>query len=176
MTKPTMALALLGCLGAALVTAQEISEASPLRLASQAHALLEECQVESARGVLERSLVLAPEHPATLFELGQSHLAENDFAPAIELLTRAAQLEPLNAHYALALGRAQGRKARDAGLVAQISLGKRAREGFERAVELDEDLLEARLDLVEFYGRAPSMMGRHQTIAKRKATEATETT
>lgn len=159
MTKSILAMALLGCLGTALLTAQQASEDSPSRLASQAYALLQDCQIETARGILLRSWSLAPEHAATVFGLGQSHLAENDYDPAIEQLTRATELDPTNAHYALALGRAQGRKARDAGLIAQISLAKRAREGFERAVELDQDLLEARLDLVEFYGRAPSMMG-----------------
>ena len=120
---------------------------------------LDACEVEPALRLFERLQAALPGLPEVAFQLGRSHLAQNQFDSALEWLTRATELDPGNADYYLLLGEANGRKARAAGLFSQIGLARAARAGFEKAVELDPGQLQARRNLVEFYARAPAIMG-----------------
>jgi len=69
----------------------------------------------------------------------------------------AARPDEPQVHYWL--GCALGREAQQASKLRQAVLAPRILGHFERAVELDEDYLDARKRLVDFYTRAPAFMG-----------------
>jgi tetratricopeptide (TPR) repeat protein len=52
-----------------------------------------------------------------------------------------------------------GMKARDAGVIKQAFLAPRVKGAFEKAVQLNPKLVEAHVGLVEYYRRAPGIMG-----------------
>lgn len=72
---------------------------------------------------------------------------------------RAVQMDGGNSSYHMWLGRALGEKADRASFVSAYSLGKRVREEFERAAQLDPRNAEALADLGEFYYSAPGVVG-----------------
>jgi len=78
---------------------------------------------------------------------------------AIGSAERAVSLEPQNSVYHEWLGRVYGDKADHAGPFAALSLAKKARREFERAVELDERNFSARQALIEFDCSAPGIVG-----------------
>jgi len=78
---------------------------------------------------------------------------------AIGSAERAVSLEPQNSVYHEWLGRVYGDKADHAGPFAAMSLAKKARREFERAVELDERNFSARQALIEFDCSAPGIVG-----------------
>ncbi|HUA97934.1 MAG TPA: hypothetical protein VMA34_06375 [Terracidiphilus sp.] len=71
----------------------------------------------------------------------------------------AVRLEPQNSDYRLWFGRALGEEAGVASFFSAYSLGKRSREEFEAAVQLDPRNAAALSDLGEFYADAPGIVG-----------------
>jgi tetratricopeptide (TPR) repeat protein len=82
-----------------------------------------------------------------------------EYDPAVVSAERAVELEPSNSDYHLWLGRAYGRKAEEAGLFSAFSLARKSRREFEEAVRLNPSSFEAQEDLIEFYLRAPGIVG-----------------
>lgn len=72
---------------------------------------------------------------------------------------RSVELAPGKSEYHLWLGRAYGSKAEKASVFSAPGLAKRAREQFEKAVELNGRDIHARSDLAEFYLEAPAIVG-----------------
>ncbi len=72
---------------------------------------------------------------------------------------RAVNLEPQNASYHLWLGREYGRKAGDSNPLSAAGMARKAKNEFERAVQLDPANVQARVDLSEYYIEAPAIMG-----------------
>ena len=66
---------------------------------------------------------------------------------------------PQDASYHLWLARAYGRKAGDSSPLAAAGLARKAKNEFERAVQLDPANVEARSDLSQYYTEAPAIMG-----------------
>ena len=75
---------------------------------------------------------------------------------AVKYGERAVNLEPQNASYHLWLGREYGRKAGDSNPLSAASLARKARNEFERAVQLDPANVPARVDLAQYYTEAPA--------------------
>ena len=74
----------------------------------------------------------------------------------------AVQLVPNVSQYRVWLGRAYGRRAENTSkwkFFSALSLAGKARESFERAVELDGENKDALLSLFDFYLEAPGMVG-----------------
>jgi cytochrome c-type biogenesis protein CcmH/NrfG len=69
------------------------------------------------------------------------------------------------------LGRAYGRQALAASLLAKPNWAGRTRDAFEKAVALDAGNLDARLDLMQFYVMAPGFMGGGRDKADAQARE-----
>jgi tetratricopeptide (TPR) repeat protein len=78
---------------------------------------------------------------------------------AVRYGERAVSLDPNNATYHLWLGREYGRKAADANPLTAAGLARKAKNEFERAVQLDPANVPARLDLAQYYTEAPAIMG-----------------
>src|SRR5271165_5007941 len=107
----------------------------------------------------ERSLkvlLAIPEKDAAVYELmGRNYYMQADYKRAAEILEKAVALEPANAEYALWLGRAWGRRAETSTLFTAPSHASKARQYFERSVQLNPMNLEAQSDLFEYYLEAP---------------------
>ena len=78
---------------------------------------------------------------------------------SIAAAQHAAALNPASSEYHLWLGRAYGNKAEHASWFTAIGLAKRTRVEFEKAVQLDENNVNARSDLAEYYMEAPGFLG-----------------
>ena len=91
----------------------------------------------------------------TLFERGRAV----DLDAAVSHLSRAVSLEPGFAPAWFWLGRASGQLAGSGSLMKRINLAAQSREAFAKALELDPDNFEYAYALVQFYLRAPAMVG-----------------
>jgi tetratricopeptide (TPR) repeat protein len=78
---------------------------------------------------------------------------------AIASAEKAVALEPQNSRYHEWLGKTYGEKAEHATWFSALSLAKKTRKEFERAVELDERNFSARQALIEFDCSAPGIVG-----------------
>src|SRR4030081_785946 len=84
-------------------------------------------------------------------------LQQND--AAVVSAEKAVALDPQKSLYHEWLGKAYGEKAGHAGMFSALSLAKKARKEFERAVELDEKNFSAYQALIEFDCSAPGIAG-----------------
>lgn len=101
--------------------------------------------------------------------LCRAYLMMEDWDPGVSACEQAAYIDPQNSNYSLWLGRVYGEKADRASFVSAPGLAKKARESFERAVELDVKNVEAHVDLGEFYTEAPGIIGGGRDKAYRQA-------
>jgi len=105
-------------------------------------------------------LLTAPEKDAgTLVLIGQNYYMMSDPKHAVEFLQQAVALEPANSGYYLWLGRAYGRRAEMGSMFTALGNASKARQNFERAVQLDPHNAEAVNDLFEYYLEAPGIIG-----------------
>jgi tetratricopeptide (TPR) repeat protein len=95
----------------------------------------------------------------SLNQMSRVYYAMEQWDEAVKYGERAVQLDSGDAMYHLWLGREYGRKAADSSPLAAASLARKARNEFERAVQLDPTSIPARLDLAEYYTEAPAIMG-----------------
>jgi cytochrome c-type biogenesis protein CcmH/NrfG len=91
--------------------------------------------------------------------VGRSYFMQGEFKHASEAFQKAVAAEPGRSEYHLWLGRAYGRRAETANPFSAPGLASKARQCFERAVELDPRNVEAMNDLFEYYVQAPGFLG-----------------
>jgi len=96
---------------------------------------------------------------ATYHLMGRCHFMLGDFKKAAEAFEKAVAAEPGSSDYRLWLGRASGRRAETSSFLTAPGRASRARQNFEKAVELDPRNLEAINDLFEYYLEAPGFLG-----------------
>jgi tetratricopeptide (TPR) repeat protein len=122
-----------------------------------------------------------PEKSAGVYEyIGRDYYMLADYKKATEALEKAAAADPSNAEVALWLGRAYGRRAETSSPFTAPGNASKARQWFERSVQLNSHDTEALSDLFEYYLEAPGFLGGGldkaealvQTIAKADAGEA----
>jgi tetratricopeptide (TPR) repeat protein len=134
----------------------------PLRASPEldaAIALVNSKQFREAKPALERIVAAEPRNAAACHHLGRVYSAEGDkesAAQAVKWHNRAAELEPQNAGYIAAQGRAL---LRFAALSAAPLSATAGRDALEKAVALDPAQLDAREALIQFYERAPWPIG-----------------
>jgi tetratricopeptide (TPR) repeat protein len=105
-------------------------------------------------------LQAVPNKDAAVYELmGRNHYGLGDFKKATEALEHAVALEPGNSVAYLWLGRAYGRRAETSSMITAPGLANKARQFFEKAVQLNPANLEAQSDLLEYYLEAPGFLG-----------------
>jgi tetratricopeptide (TPR) repeat protein len=97
--------------------------------------------------------------PATAFLLGQDYFMLGDFKHATVYLQKATAAQPGSSEYMDWLGRAYGRHAEIANPLSAPSLASKARQAFERSVQLDPRNSEALSDLFDYYLNAPGFLG-----------------
>jgi|SRR5450755_130481 len=97
---------------------------------------------------------------APVYELmGQDHYMQGEYKKATDLLDKALAADPANSDYELWLGRAFGRRAETASPLTAAPHAHKARQHFEKAVQLNPRNKEALSDLFEYYLQAPGFMG-----------------
>ncbi len=104
------------------------------------------------------SVLTTHQDAASLNLLSRAYFSMEQWDEAVKNGERAVSLEPQNANYHLWLGREYGRKAGSSNPLSAAALAKKARNEFERAVELDAANVPAHVDLAEYYTGAPAFM------------------
>lgn len=91
--------------------------------------------------------------------IGKVYFMQGDYKRATDALQQAVAIEPGDSDHHLWLGRIYGRRAETSSFLTAPGLATKARQSFERAVELNPRNLEALSDLFEYYLEAPGIMG-----------------
>ena len=114
-----------------------------------------------AKVIFESILKKDDKNAEAHYRLGQVFISNQflDADEAVDHMEEAVDLNPNSAEYRYGLGAALGIKARDAGVIKQAFLAPRVKGAFEKAVQLNPGLVEAHVGLVEYYRRAPGIMG-----------------
>lgn len=110
----------------------------------------------------EGSLAFLDKHStdaATNFLIARNYFMLGEFKKASEYLQTATTEQPGNAEYMDWLGRAYGKRAETSNPLMAPSLAAKARDAFERAVELDSKNPDALSDLFDYYLEAPGFLG-----------------
>ena len=105
--------------------------------------------------------------------IGRNRYMQGEYKKATESLEKAVAGDPRNSDYELWLGRAFGRRAETATPFTAPANANKARQHFEKAVQLNPRNQEALSDLFEYYLEAPGFMGggleKALTVADRMA-------
>jgi len=109
---------------------------------------------------------------APVYELmGRNYYMQTDYKRATEVLEKAVAAEPANAEYAWWLGRAWGRRAETSSPFTAPVYASKARQCFEKSVQLNPSNLDFQSDLFEYYLQAPGFLGggldKAQAVAER---------
>jgi len=150
-----LAFAIIFLAGTALTGATVRPDAS-LEVARRAY---EASDFTKAIQVLQEAAAKDPKNGDIQLLLAKSYLELQEHDAAIRCAERAVALDPQNSLYHEWLGRAFGEKADRAGWFSAISLAKKARREFQKAVELDGRNFSARQALIEFDCSAPGIVG-----------------
>ena len=105
------------------------------------------------------------------FDEGMRLMRANQPAKAEAQFERAVAADERNAVYHLWLGNAVGQQAQNANPIRQGLMARRIRSEWERAIELDPALIDARDALITFYLQAPGFMGGSAAKAKEQQRE-----
>jgi Tfp pilus assembly protein PilF len=111
--------------------------------------------------------------PAWLL-IGRDYYGLGDLKKATESIEKAIAAEPGKSEYFLWLGRAYGRRAETSSPFTAPGFASKARQNFEKALELDPANLEAASDLFEYYLEAPGFLGGGMDKAVRLADRIAE--
>ncbi len=115
--------------------------------------------------------VAAADSLDALIAQGRAATQSGDADKAIDLLKQAVEKAPKNAQAHRYLAEAYGDAARTANIFRQASLAGKCKDEFERAVELDPNLIDAREGLLEYYLLAPGILGGSMEKANLQAQE-----
>ena len=116
-------------------------------------------QLEDARRIFEAAHERQPLDTEATFYLGRVAFEGEDFETAIDWFTQAANGEGCPAEAHLWLGRAYGYHAQRSSLLRKPLLARKVHAHLEQAVACDPDHVAARWDLMEYYAKAPALLG-----------------
>ena len=144
-----------------------------------AHQAYEASDYSRAAQLLNRAAEQNPRDAEIDLLLAKTYYESQLYDAAIASAEKSVALEPQNSVYHEWLGRVYGEKADHAGMFSALSLAKKARKEFERAVQLDEKNFSAYQALIEYDCSAPSIAGGGEDkavpeIAKLAAMDAAE--
>jgi tetratricopeptide (TPR) repeat protein len=137
--------------------------------ADSAKAMLAAGRVDEAITELNGRLSSASADAESSNLLCRAYFALDNWDRAEASCKKAVALDPQNGRYHLWLGRVYGEKADRVNFLSAAGLAGKVRDEFERAVQLDPNDLDARLDLAEFYLEAPGIVGGGEDKAREQA-------
>jgi tetratricopeptide (TPR) repeat protein len=112
---------------------------------------------------------------ARVFALtGRNQYMLADFKRSTEAFEKALALDPTNSDYAWWLGRGYGRRAETSSPFTAPGYASRARQYFEKAVELNPRNMDALGDLFDYYLEAPGFLGGGMEKARAAAVRIAE--
>ncbi|HEY0263334.1 MAG TPA: tetratricopeptide repeat protein [Granulicella sp.] len=146
---------------------------SPFASADMASAgkALAQGRADDAARQLGTLVAAQPSDPQTHQLLCRVYYAEEMADAAIKECEQAVSLAPDDSGNQLWAGKAYGLKASSAGPFAGLSLAKKVRTSFERAVQLDARNIAAASALGEYYVEAPGLVGGGLDKAERLASQ-----
>jgi len=101
-----------------------------------------------------------PAKDGAVYELmGRNYYMQAEYTKASEALEKAVAADPSNSEHELWLARAYGRWAERSGPFTAPSRALKARQHFEKSVEINPRNIEALKDLFEYYVEAPGFLG-----------------
>ncbi len=116
-----------------------------------------------------------PEKDAATYHLiGMCYYMEGDPKKAGDFFQKAVELRPGESDYHLWLGRAWGRRAETSSFLTAPGYAGKARDSFEKAVQIDPRNMDAIQDLFEYYLDAPGFLGGGLDRASRLAAHMAE--
>ncbi len=133
--------------------------------------LFDQRQYQEARKLIEPLATNGSGGAAAAHYMGRISMVEEAYDAAATWFEKAVAAEPSSSDHHLWLGRAYGRQAMQASIFRQPGLASRTRTEFEKAVELDPNSLNARMDLLQYYLKAPGFMGGGEDKALAQAAE-----
>jgi tetratricopeptide (TPR) repeat protein len=122
---------------------------------TRAHDLYRHTDYAASLALLDKS----SDAPGTLFLIGQNYFMLGDFKHASAYFQKATAAQPDSSEYMDWLGRAYGRRAEMANPLSAPALASKARQAFEKSVELNPKNSDALSDLFDFYLNAPGFLG-----------------
>lgn len=137
---------------------------------AEAEALLKARDPRAAAAVAPL-LAAKPRDPAVRVLHTRVLLQQRKAKDALEFAEETVDLSPGHAPAHYWLGNAYGARIGQVGMLSQASMAPKIRASFQRAIELDPNLHDARTGLVEFYLQAPGIVGGSVDEARRQADE-----
>ena len=122
---------------------------------TQAESLYKRTDFEGSLKLLDKQSSDAAE----TFLIGRNYFMQGDFKNATEYIQKAATLAPTNSEYMDWLGRTYGKRAETSNILAAPGYASKARQAFEKSVELDPKNNDALSDLFDYYLEAPGFLG-----------------
>jgi tetratricopeptide (TPR) repeat protein len=159
---------LLSLLAPVAVSAAETAEFATAR------ALFEANRTVEARRAFEALEASDPSNADVHYYLGQLAMGRDEPETAVRELEAAESIEPGSARVHLALGDAYGYSATKAGVLAKFGLAKKCLAEFQRASELEPGNMDVHSRLLEFYARAPWVVGGGFDKAQAEAAKITQ--
>ena len=151
----------------ALVTAAlAADETDRLGRAVQLH---EEGRHEEARSLLEEVVAEEPGNHRALWNAGLLSMSGRQHEQAIRWFDEAIAVDDGIAEYHLWRGYAYAQKLEACGLLTKLFVAPKIRSSFEQAVRLDPHNVKAREALMQYYERAPALLGGSRAKAQRQA-------
>lgn len=159
----------LGLLTALVVTALAGGNASANGLAA-----LERGDYATAQQLLEPAIEADPDNPDLRIALGRTLMAQGNAEAAAAQFEQATTTAPDSADAYYWYGAAHGTLAGNASLFKAGPLSRKARKGFETALSLDPEHVEAMKGMITFYLNAPKLFGGDRNKAMELIEQLTE--
>lgn len=153
----------------AIIVAMLLLAAGASHAEAPAESLLSAGRVDLAIVNLQNRIRQSPNDSEAYHLLSRAYFSLRRWDDSINAARKAVAIEPNNSDYHLWLGRAIGEKAESSSWFTAISLAKKVRAEFERAVQLNSSNVNAQSDLTEFYLEAPSFLGGGKDKARSQA-------
>jgi tetratricopeptide (TPR) repeat protein len=143
-------------LSGAAICAEGVRQDENLKAGREA---FEASEYAKAAERLQQAAAQNPKSPEIHLWLAKTYYETQQHDAAIASAERAVALDPQSSLYHEWLGKAYGEKAEHAIMFSALSLARKARREFEKAVELDARNFSAHQALIEFDCSAPGIAG-----------------